>query len=429
LFMPKIEQDSFSVKDNRKLGFSIVNNELVEVFGPVVGVMAFAVYVVLVKYADNSTQECYPSHETIGEKLNISRSSVIRAIKELEHQELISITAVYAADKSRSSNLYTLLDIKDKPARPPLEGNRYWKTHTPVSPENTPCVSQTHKLDSPELDSDPIIYYVNEDVPATPPLPSPEAVKDVIQADSLTVEQPKLYTGSGTIADPAVFKKERLVVMPPRPEEVVVEGLSLKAQFQAKRDQSRERAGDLLRLLDRCENASPRCKLVARLPEPEIPANPRKVNAADILISYIKSIYEVDAASAAIQTNSMLKQLRGVPWKLYEAIGESTRHEVEGDIFHYLWGIIRKDMVKAGISSLPNKPAAKTETTQIKKLKEQIVLPNGMNYAEYLENRRRWLAHCDAKEDYVNQSRAEIVNIIETLEKLVAFYGTKSKAA
>ena len=69
---------------------------------------AKAVYLYLHDRAGKSGS-CWPGIRTIGNDLNLSRSSVKRALKELEKSGYIRKEFRYRQNGSHTSNLYTLL--------------------------------------------------------------------------------------------------------------------------------------------------------------------------------------------------------------------------------------------------------------------------------------------------------------------------------
>lgn len=75
-----------------------------------------AVYAVLVRFA-NRDGECHPARETIAQRLNISVSTVKRAIKELEGAGLIAVTG-RGDGELQISNLYTLLPLSHAKVSP-----------------------------------------------------------------------------------------------------------------------------------------------------------------------------------------------------------------------------------------------------------------------------------------------------------------------
>ena len=81
--------ERIEIRDRRRHGFFIVDNEIIDVYGAQIGVYGVAVYSALARFA-NADAECWPSLATLGARLNASRSSVIRALAKLEEVGLIA---------------------------------------------------------------------------------------------------------------------------------------------------------------------------------------------------------------------------------------------------------------------------------------------------------------------------------------------------
>lgn len=94
-------------KDARKPGWFWADNKLVDIHAADIGIHAFGVYMVLVRYL-NGDDESWPSTATIARILGISQRSVVRAVKVLADKHLIEITAREKEGKGQISNLYTV---------------------------------------------------------------------------------------------------------------------------------------------------------------------------------------------------------------------------------------------------------------------------------------------------------------------------------
>lgn len=69
---------------------------------------AYRVYSALASFSGNSDQRSWPSHQTLAQKLNCSRSTVIRSLRLLEACEVIRVDR-----RDGVSNLYVLLPCKE----------------------------------------------------------------------------------------------------------------------------------------------------------------------------------------------------------------------------------------------------------------------------------------------------------------------------
>lgn len=70
---------------------------------------AKAVYMYLLDRA-NSQGQCWPAIPTVARELSISRSTVKRALDELERQGLLRREARWRENGGRSSNLYVIIE-------------------------------------------------------------------------------------------------------------------------------------------------------------------------------------------------------------------------------------------------------------------------------------------------------------------------------
>lgn len=110
--------NSIEIRDQREQEWYWTNNEFVDHYGEIVGTHAVAVYSVLCRHANNDTQKCFPSMETIGRKAGIkSRKTVSKAIEILAKFHIIEVETATGPDGKRLNNIYHLM----KP--------RTWKGH------------------------------------------------------------------------------------------------------------------------------------------------------------------------------------------------------------------------------------------------------------------------------------------------------------
>jgi replication initiation and membrane attachment protein DnaB len=114
------------IRDKRSQEWYWQNNLFVDVYGETVGSNAVAIYSVLCRHANNSTQKCWPSMETIGKKSGIKdRKTVSKAIGILSDYNIIEVEKVKADNGKHANNTYQLNDPK------------YWKaiSETPTPPK------------------------------------------------------------------------------------------------------------------------------------------------------------------------------------------------------------------------------------------------------------------------------------------------------
>ena len=115
------------VLDGRKFDFTLIENDLID------DIERFdkndlICYMVLCRYANNSTGECYPSYKTIAEKMRVGVSTAIKAIKSLESKGVIKIHSRKNENGGDTSNLYVIQNINDE--------NKKASTVPPVKAEN-----------------------------------------------------------------------------------------------------------------------------------------------------------------------------------------------------------------------------------------------------------------------------------------------------
>lgn len=98
------------IRDRRKAGWFRIDDEIIEVYGPVIGVHGIAVYAALAKYA-NRDQESHPGLRRLCKELKIGRKKLLDTLELLKENGLIDIEP---GDRV-NVNVYTLLDIPKKP--------------------------------------------------------------------------------------------------------------------------------------------------------------------------------------------------------------------------------------------------------------------------------------------------------------------------
>lgn len=115
--------------------FSIVPEWVID--API-SAQAVRVYAVLCRYADKDDGTCFPSIRTLAERINVSESTIKRAIKELK--TIGAIKSQKRFDKAtgeQTSNLYTVMRSKEL---------IYDLPH--VIDDTSPSSSETYKLES-----------------------------------------------------------------------------------------------------------------------------------------------------------------------------------------------------------------------------------------------------------------------------------------
>ncbi len=98
------------MRDRRAKNWFWMERAVVKHHGAALGTVGMSVYAVLAMMADEETQSCYPSYQTIADYLGVSRNTAIKGIKMLVEAELIVVTRrPLTADGDATSNVYTLV--------------------------------------------------------------------------------------------------------------------------------------------------------------------------------------------------------------------------------------------------------------------------------------------------------------------------------
>jgi hypothetical protein len=98
------------IRDRRRRSWFSTDNEIVDDYGPKLGIYGLGVYCVLCRYAYSETEEATVSLRTLGGKLRMGRTKLLETLAALEEAGLISIER---GDREHS-NVYTLLDVPKK---------------------------------------------------------------------------------------------------------------------------------------------------------------------------------------------------------------------------------------------------------------------------------------------------------------------------
>jgi predicted transcriptional regulator len=97
------------VRNIRKTSFAWFEKEIFELG---LSVHAIAVYMVLVRYSDHDSQKCFPGLQKIAEKLNCSKNTIIKAIKELEKSKAIQVQRSPVKD-GKTTNVYLMVSLPE----------------------------------------------------------------------------------------------------------------------------------------------------------------------------------------------------------------------------------------------------------------------------------------------------------------------------
>jgi len=146
------------IRDISKPGWLWMPNEVLDVYGPRIGPTAVAVYAALCRFADNDTQECYPSRRTLAKLLSISVPTVSKELKRLASEGLVAVVPRFGNGGMQTSNRYTLLAVREAPMVESLDTPPSIQSDTPARDEIFPRTRPT------ELDP---LNYIQEDAVAS----------------------------------------------------------------------------------------------------------------------------------------------------------------------------------------------------------------------------------------------------------------------
>ena len=94
-----------------RTGKFFMNDLVLDKYARYLGIYATGVYMSLCRHFNYATGTCFPSKETMAQKLGISERKVYDAIKQLKELNLIQVTSQgKKEDGSYKNNVYKLLD-------------------------------------------------------------------------------------------------------------------------------------------------------------------------------------------------------------------------------------------------------------------------------------------------------------------------------
>jgi hypothetical protein len=137
------------IRDARNKEWFWLDNEYLNGYAKYLGATCTVVYISLCRHADNKTQTCFPSMETMATENGINAKSVSRSIKKLVEWNIINVQEDYdKKNKKRKNNIYTLLaksEWKQKPQDIKSDGS----THQTYSPKPQDKLDESHQTPVP----------------------------------------------------------------------------------------------------------------------------------------------------------------------------------------------------------------------------------------------------------------------------------------
>ena len=107
-------------------GWAWFDKRIITRYGRLLGPNGVAVYMALAVHADSEQQTCFPSYQTIAKQLNMSRPTVLKAIKLIITLYLASKQWTQSPEGDPGPNLYAMLEIPNGPLD--LMGLPTWAT-------------------------------------------------------------------------------------------------------------------------------------------------------------------------------------------------------------------------------------------------------------------------------------------------------------
>jgi len=173
------QEDIIRIKDKRK-GVFTVDNVVMNGYGKALGATGIAFYVTLCRYANNQTQQAFPSITTIQNETGMDRKTIIAAAKRAEELKLIRKQV-----KEGAYTVYTLLEPKKYPygnstsmETPPTGGD---STTTRVDFPYTSGDSEENELRRTNLDNGKL-KLIRKNLEAKGILPSKPIIKSYPQS-------------------------------------------------------------------------------------------------------------------------------------------------------------------------------------------------------------------------------------------------------
>lgn len=113
-----MKHNSFQVRDIRTKEKFVVDDEYLNGYARLCGIIATGVYMSLCRHS-NKEQNCFPSKKLISDELDVSEKSVYTAIKKLEEWGIIEVqNQGKKKDGTFYNNIYVLLDKSNWKPKP-----------------------------------------------------------------------------------------------------------------------------------------------------------------------------------------------------------------------------------------------------------------------------------------------------------------------
>jgi len=121
-----MNETEFLVRDTRMPGHFWADNEVMDIYGPLLGAHGMAVYMALCRQAINGTGECKISTAAIARKLDISKGGAFNALTLIMQ---LGLARQLTAGTPRTPAVYVLADVKSL-TNPEMAQMRLASVHT-----------------------------------------------------------------------------------------------------------------------------------------------------------------------------------------------------------------------------------------------------------------------------------------------------------
>lgn len=91
-----------------RTGFYIIDNDLIDQYGPIIGPYGIAVYSVIARYADANGKNAFPSYQTIADKSGIGKTKVVKTVDHLVKLGIVKREQRIDKDGDLTSNSYSV---------------------------------------------------------------------------------------------------------------------------------------------------------------------------------------------------------------------------------------------------------------------------------------------------------------------------------
>ena len=100
--------ESVAVTDARQSGVFWLANDIIDKHGRELGPFGIAAYCALVRHADKAGR-CFPSLATLANETGMSKSSLLRALADIQRLGLVNVERRSTKERGKVSNIYTLV--------------------------------------------------------------------------------------------------------------------------------------------------------------------------------------------------------------------------------------------------------------------------------------------------------------------------------